>query len=171
MRSRADTVEGEVKVETVEAEVPKEVKKAQEAPIKHALIVEDNVINQKLLQHYLHKLGVSSTVAGDGVEALEVLSDPKVCSRVDMIFMDVTMPRLDGIECTRAIRRLEDVAASSLSERMRKRGGRRVTIAAVTGNATRESEEVGMKAGMDHYLHKPWSRSEIARVCGFVEAA
>ncbi|KAJ3125423.1 hypothetical protein HK101_005934 [Irineochytrium annulatum] len=110
-------------------------------------------------------MGLETHVADDGLDALDLLSASSFCDRIDLIFMDVTMPRLDGIECTREIRRLEHEEGSSLYRRRVQRGGRKALIVAISGNATRESVDVGIGAGMDHYLLKPWTRAEIARVC------
>ena len=66
------------------------------------LIVEDNLINQKVLLSLFNGSGIKVTVAGDGVEALEAVQDPK--NRFDLVLMDINMPVMDGYEATRHIR-------------------------------------------------------------------
>ncbi|WP_345986492.1 response regulator [Sulfurimonas sp. HSL-1656] len=66
------------------------------------LIVEDNLINQKVLLSLFNGSGIKVTVAGDGVEALEAVQNPK--NRFDLVLMDINMPVMDGYEATRHIR-------------------------------------------------------------------
>ncbi|WP_345971160.1 ATP-binding protein [Sulfurimonas sp. HSL1-6] len=66
------------------------------------LIVEDNLINQKVLLSLFNGSGIRVTMAGDGVEALEAVQDPK--NRFDLVLMDINMPVMDGYEATRHIR-------------------------------------------------------------------
>ena len=68
----------------------------------HVLLVEDNVINQKIVQNILKKSGMKITVANDGQEALDILSDQKV--GIHLILMDISMPIMDGYEATKIIR-------------------------------------------------------------------
>ena len=68
----------------------------------HILLVEDNVINQKIVQNILKKSGIKVIVAKDGEEALEILSVEKAA--IDLILMDISMPVMDGYEATQIIR-------------------------------------------------------------------
>jgi signal transduction histidine kinase/ligand-binding sensor domain-containing protein/DNA-binding response OmpR family regulator len=100
------------------------------------LIAEDNVINQKLTERVLIKLGYQPTMVSNGKEALEHVDQ----HRYDLIFMDVQMPEVDGLEATRLIR---------------KHGGEQPVIVAITANVMQNDREACFEAGMDDYLSKP----------------
>jgi CheY-like chemotaxis protein/HPt (histidine-containing phosphotransfer) domain-containing protein len=108
------------------------------------LIVEDNVLNQKLALGLLAKLGYEGEVVGTGVEALEALDRKKY----DVVLMDVQMPGIDGLEATRRIRQ------------RRPHGPPR--IVAMTANALQEDREACFAAGMDDYLAKPIRIEQLA---------
>ena len=103
------------------------------------LIVEDNPVNQKFVMRLLEKQGVRPLVANDGLEALQILSDQPV----DIILMDMQMPRMDGLTATQKIREME------------KRSGKHTPIIALTANAMKSDREKCLNAGMDDYLAKP----------------
>ncbi|MEW6515433.1 MAG: response regulator [candidate division FCPU426 bacterium] len=109
------------------------------------LAVEDNAINRQLLLTMLAKHGDAVTEAGDGEEALARWRE----QTYDLILMDVQMPKLDGLEATREIRRLE------------KEGGGRIPIIALTAHALKGDRERCLDAGMDDYLSKPIDRREL----------
>jgi len=109
------------------------------APVR-ILVAEDNAINQRLAERLLERLGFEVRIAGDGAEAVECLRN----DGYDLVLMDVQMPRLDGLEATRRIRRLEDEGAHP-----------RVPIVAMTANAMAGDREACLAAGMDDYLSKP----------------
>ncbi|MCG9714060.1 ATP-binding protein [Shewanella insulae] len=107
------------------------------------LVVEDNKVNQMVALGMLQQLGVEADVAGNGREALEVLSAQQG-NPYQLILMDCLMPEMDGFHATAAIR--EGV------------GGRQfcaVPIIALTANAMKGDREHCMRAGMDDYLTKP----------------
>ncbi len=106
-------------------------------PLK-LLVVEDNVVNQKVMVLMLEHLGYEAAVADSGVTALSMISDQSY----DLVFMDVQMPELDGLETTRRIR------AEFPEERQPR-------IVAMTANAQAEDREACLLAGMDDYLSKP----------------
>jgi PAS domain S-box-containing protein len=102
------------------------------------LMVEDSVINQKLGVGMLRKFGYSTDVAANGAEALELSR----INRYDLIFMDLQMPVMDGLEATRRI-----IATSPPQTRPR--------IVAMTANALPGDRERCIDAGMDDYIAKP----------------
>ncbi|HEY8550913.1 MAG TPA: response regulator, partial [Vicinamibacterales bacterium] len=112
------------------------------------LVVEDNVVNQKLAAALLRRRGHRPVLASNGREAVEVWRREPI----DAIFMDIQMPELDGFEATALIR-----AAESDS-------GRRVPIVAMTAHAMVGDRERCLAAGMDDYVTKPVSLKEVDRV-------
>ena len=103
------------------------------------LLVEDNLVNQKVVLAILRKKGYQIDVANDGREALLKLEEPGAVYH--LILMDVQMPVLDGLEATRAIRR-------------NPRWGR-IPIIAMTAHAMNGDRERCLQAGMDAYISKP----------------
>ncbi len=103
------------------------------------LLVEDNVVNQKVVMAILRKKGYQLDVAGNGREALARLEIS--AEGYDAVLMDVQMPVLDGLETTRVIRR--DSRWSNLP------------IIAMTAHAMNGDRERCIQAGMDSYLSKP----------------
>ena len=106
----------------------------------HVLVAEDNAINQKLILNILNKLGLKVTLANNGEEALHLRQK----NNYDMIFMDVQMPVMGGIEATKEILTYE--------EKNRKH---HIPIVALTANALQGDREKYLDAGMDDYLSKP----------------
>lgn len=117
-----------------------------ESPMR-VLLVEDNVVNQRLAIRLLEKRGHSFVLAGNGVEALEALEK----SRFDAVLMDLQMPRMGGIETTAEIRRLENGTP------------RHLPIIAMTAHAMKGDRESCLDAGMDAYLSKPIHADELYR--------
>ncbi len=114
------------------------------------LLVEDNMINQRIAVLHLQKLGCQVDVAGNGEEALGRYGQKPYA----LIFMDVQMPVLDGLEATRRIRADEEHSGS----------GRHVPIIAMTANAMKGDREVCLAAGMDDYISKPFRSDELQDV-------
>jgi two-component system sensor histidine kinase/response regulator len=110
------------------------------------LLVEDNVVNQKLAIALLGRWGHRVTVADDGLVALDLLED----RRFDLVLMDMMMPVLDGLEATRRFRAVEQ--------------GRRTPIVAMTANVMQGDRERCLHAGMDDYISKPIETAELQRV-------
>lgn len=102
------------------------------------LVVEDNLVNQKIMQKMLQRIGYSSIVVSNGEEALKFIEHTQPA----LIFMDLQMPVMDGFDCTRIIR-------SKMS------GGGRIPIIALTANLIDSQQNSCLEAGMDAYLGKP----------------
>jgi two-component system sensor histidine kinase/response regulator len=105
------------------------------------LIAEDNPVNQLLLTRLLVKRGHTVKVAANGRLALEILDSE--AQPFDLLFMDVQMPEMDGMEATRALRAKEAATGGHL------------TLIGVTAHALEGDKERCLQAGMDGYLSKP----------------
>ncbi len=111
------------------------------------LVAEDNIINQKLILKILAQLGYKADVVGNGYEVIETLKR----QRYDMIFMDIQMPEMDGLEATKYINQTwhnED----------------RPTIVAMTANVMHGDKEKCINAGMDDYISKPVLIEEVQKI-------
>ncbi|MFO1318493.1 MAG: PAS domain-containing protein [Burkholderiales bacterium] len=109
------------------------------------LLVEDNPVNQAVAARTLAALGCTVTVAENGVEALEQWRQRSF----DLVLMDCQMPQMDGYDATREIRRRE---AGTL---------RRTPIVALTANALEGDREKCLRAGMDDFVTKPFTRTQL----------
>jgi signal transduction histidine kinase/CheY-like chemotaxis protein len=107
---------------------------------KSVLLVEDNLVNQRVALAMLERFGLSVELADGGQAALKLLQG----ARFDLIFMDCQMPGMDGFETTAEIRRLEAVGDLKPS-----------IIVALTANAMEGDRQHCLNAGMDDYLAKP----------------
>ncbi len=118
------------------------------------LIVDDNRFNRSLTRTILRKMGGSGwkiSLAEGGQEALDLMMEEKF----DLILMDVQMPGMDGLECTRQIRMKE-----------RKEAGEAVAIIAMTAYAMEGDRQRCLDAGMDDYIAKPVEADELKSVIG-----
>jgi signal transduction histidine kinase/CheY-like chemotaxis protein/ligand-binding sensor domain-containing protein len=107
------------------------------------LVAEDNMVNQKLITYMLAKLGYEADIVNNGKEAVDsVMSD----KRYELVFMDVQMPEMDGLEATRIIRR---------------KTGHQPFIIAMTANAMQGDKEECIAAGMDDYVSKPINMNDL----------
>lgn len=109
------------------------------------LVVEDNKVNQLVIRKVFEKLGYHITLAPDGEECLKLLDSLEF----DIIFMDMNMPKLDGLETTKKIR--NDLQSD-------------VIIFALTANAFNEDKKNCLDAGMNGFLTKPLHIQEITDV-------
>lgn len=115
-----------------------------QSPLK-ILLVEDNLVNQKVTLGQLKQLGYQADVAEDGQEALHCLS----LRAYDLVLMDCQMPVLDGYDTTQEIRRREGT-------------NRHTIIIALTANAMKEDRDRCLQVGMDDYLSKPVLKDQLA---------
>lgn len=102
------------------------------------LVVEDNLVNQKLMEKLLEKIGYTSLIANNGKEALEILEK----EAVSLILMDLQMPVMDGFTCTAKIREREDLLKT-------------IPIIAVTANLMDTDKKRCIEYGMNDFLKKP----------------
>ena len=107
------------------------------------LLVDDNDINLKVAMRILQQLGYQPELAVNGREALEAIEDKPV----DLVFMDVMMPEMDGLEATRLIRKRQMGGHANFQSR--------IIICAMTAHAMQGDREKCLAAGMDDYLSKP----------------
>ena len=113
----------------------------------HVLIAEDNEINREVALAVLSELGMDIDFAENGQEAVDSYKENKY----DLIFMDIRMPVMDGLEATRQIRAIE----ASTSD------APHIPIIAMTANAMQEDRLAGREAGMDGHISKPLDMAEI----------
>jgi len=111
------------------------------------LIAEDNPINQKVAKGLLKKLGYNPDVVNNGLEATVAVEQ----QYYDLIFMDVQMPVMDGLEATRQIRESE-----------KENGTPPITIVAMTAHAMKGDRETCIESGMNDYTTKPVSKQSIS---------
>lgn len=128
---------------------PKDFDKLGEVALKYPftiLIVEDNIINQKLITNIFKLLGYKADLAANGIEALDALKR----KNYDLIFMDIQMPLMNGYEATKII--IEH----------RKEDG--PVIIAITANAMAGDRDKCLEVGMDDYITKPMKIEALIRI-------
>jgi CheY-like chemotaxis protein len=119
---------------------PLQSRQEEDVRAVRVLAAEDNPTNQLVLSTIMEMFGFELTIVSDGVEALEAWR----AQAFDVILMDVHMPRMDGVDATRAIRREEA-----------QKSGRRTPIIALTANAFPHQVLEYRAAGMDLHVTKP----------------
>ena len=131
------------KLESQVVTLPKaNVPLAEKYPLR-VLLVDDNSINQKVAARIVQQLGYKPELAANGRQAVEAFNK----QAYDLIFMDMMMPEMDGIEATRAIRERQKNGAPNFTSR--------ILIVAMTAQAMASDREKCISAGMDDYLAKP----------------
>jgi signal transduction histidine kinase/ActR/RegA family two-component response regulator len=124
------------KIEIIKTEVDRRL---------HVLIVEDNLLNQKLASFILKKIGCHSEIASNGLEALEMIGK----QNYDLILMDIQMPVMDGLQASMAIRKELHLD---------------VPIVALTANTFNEDVENCFNAGMNDHLGKPYKEEQLIQI-------
>ena len=105
------------------------------------LVVDDNEVNQRLAILIFRKMGFKCDVSSDGKEAFEMYQK----KAYDLIFMDLQMPVMGGLESTKLIRAFENDSETL----------KRATIIALTGSELQENRESCIEVGMDDFIEKP----------------
>ncbi len=114
------------------------------------LLVEDNVLNQRIVTFSLKKYNHNVTIANNGLEALDRFKE----SQFDVILMDLMMPEMDGLEATVKIRELE--IQNNLSAR--------TPIIALTANTMDNDRDKCISYGMDEFMAKPFDIEKLKRI-------
>lgn len=112
------------------------------------LIVEDDKASQMVIYNLFKKNGHICDIADNGQEALNLLEN----KQYDLVFMDIQMPILDGVQTTKIIRKSEES------------NNRHTPIIALTAYALKEDKERFLSAGMDNYISKPFNMNELLKV-------
>ena len=106
------------------------------------LLVEDNLLNQRIVLFSLKKFNHVVTIANNGLEAVEKFST----AQYDVILMDIMMPVMDGLEATVKIREVEE----------NNNAGKRTPIIALTANTMDNDRNKCLSYGMDEFMSKPF---------------
>ena len=128
------------------AQIPSLGNNVMRAP--NVLCVDDNAANLKLICTLLEELGVNATACDSGMQALEYIESRDF----DLIFMDIQMPVMDGVETTKRIRAMEGRQHS------------RATIIALTAHVLTHEKQALLKSNMDDVLSKPISEQQIIEI-------
>ncbi|GIZ47723.1 hypothetical protein CKM354_001080800 [Cercospora kikuchii] len=124
----------------------------------HLLLVEDNLVNQKVMERQLRKAGYQVHVSNHGGEALEHIRRSRYCRNdgveLDVVLMDIEMPVMGGLDCTKRIRSME----------LRGEIARHMPIVAITANARGEQQTQALDAGMDAVVTKPFQMGDLLSV-------
>ena len=119
------------------------------------LLVEDNLLNQRIVLFSLKKYNHEVTIANNGLEAVEKFKE----SEFDVILMDIMMPVMDGLEATVKIREVE----------MIKQSERRTPIIALTANTMDNDRDKCISYGMDEFMAKPFDIEKLKTIFSELE--
>ncbi len=134
-------------LDPVEENLVSDDTKILDKKVVRALIVEDDLINQRLLKKLLNKFEVYPEVVSNGLEALEA----QASNNFDIIFMDINMPVMDGFEASDIIRSKKEKYGNPI-------------IVAVTANSVIGDQEECFKHGMNEYISKPIKKEELEKL-------
>lgn len=114
------------------------------------LVAEDNPVNQKLVRFMLTRAGYHVELVENGNKAVDVFRENP--QKFDLVFMDVQMPEMDGLQATRSIREMEKSTKT------------RIPVIALTAGALKGDREKCLEAGMDDYISKPVKREDVFKM-------
>lgn len=115
---------------------------------RHCLLIEDNEVNMEIAQNYIKEMGIAVDTAKDGLEGIKLFS----CSKegyYDILFLDVILPKINGVEVADRIRK------------MQRKDAKRIPIVAMTANAFSEDIHRIFESGMSDYLLKPFEKKDL----------
>jgi CheY-like chemotaxis protein len=119
------------------------------SPLK-ILVVDDDALNRRLMKVLLTHEGYQVEIASNGLEAFDAIKIQKF----DIVFMDLRMPEMDGLEASRRIREWED-------------GGQHTFIVGLTASYLPEEGPKMFEAGIDNYISKPFQMEHIKRMLAY----
>lgn len=125
-----------------------------ETPPLKILVADDDVLNRRLMKVLLNHEGYQVDVVANGLEAFDAIKFQKF----DIVFMDLRMPVMDGMEASRRIREWE-------------KGGQHTFIVALTASYLPEEGQQLFEAGIDNYISKPFQIEHIKRLLAYTEKA
>jgi PAS domain S-box-containing protein len=131
---------------TKKVPAPNEINPLPSTKTIHILIVEDNDLNQLVATERLKQMGITSSIANNGLEALEMVKQHEY----NAILMDLQMPVMDGLEATREIRKLK--------------GKENLPIIALSAAVLQDDLELARKAGMNDHIAKPIDKVALQNV-------
>jgi CheY-like chemotaxis protein len=114
------------------------------------LLVEDNILNQKVVAFHLKKRNYEVITATNWKEAMDLVKNESL----DLIFMDIMLPEKNGYEISKEIRKYEEINGKK----------NKIPIVALTANTLDNDKEKCIKAGMNEYLAKPFTAKDLYRV-------
>ena len=119
-------------------------------PLLKILVVDDDELNQRMMRVLLSREGHQVETASNGLEAVEIIKARKF----DIVFMDLQMPVMDGVEASRKIREWEN-------------GDRQSFIVALTASYLPEKGQELFEAGIDNYISKPFELDHVHRMLNY----
>lgn len=127
--------------------LPSQASFAENTPVLHILVVEDNLTNQQLARWVCEKQGFEVDVACNGLEAIEAVQKKPF----DIVLMDIQMPEMDGLQAAKVIRENE------------MNTGRHIPIIAMTAHSMQKDKDLCIAAGMDAYVSKPVRKEDLIK--------
>jgi CheY-like chemotaxis protein len=136
---------------TTAGPAPVPIGAAARARAAQVLLVDDNLLGQKVTGATLAKLGLGVRAATDGQQALDIFA----AGGIDLVLMDIQMPVMDGFEATRRLRALEA-----------ERAWPRTPVLALTANTMAADRDACLAAGMDDFIPRPVSKAGLKEALG-----